>query len=84
MEINEALDRCVAGLMAPSERLLAMATRLAGDVPAPAPPAGISPAGPPAGHPASANTHTRNRAVLGNARAVLSETLGQIGLAEKD
>ncbi|MFC4165926.1 hypothetical protein [Teichococcus aestuarii] len=88
MEINEALDSCVASLMAPSERLLAVAMRLSGDVsattPAAIPTARTAPAGPLAGLPLPAGTDTRNRTVLANARAVLSETLGQIGLAKKD
>lgn len=86
MEINEALDSCLAGMLAPSERLLALAislsrqdSRLAagrsgGIMP-------LRPARPEAevALPVPADIVIRNRAVLGHAHAMLSQAIGQLG-----
>lgn len=86
MEINEALDTCLAGMLAPSERLLALASQLSRQK-YPAPAAGAGQIPPTSfrglegvdGTPPPAGVAARNRLVLGNARATLRQALEQTG-----
>lgn len=85
MEINEALDHCLASMMGPSERLLALAASLAQDARPGAPPALSRPVpfGMEDEAPLPAKVAQRNRFVLRNSHAMLSQALDELRAMKK-